>query len=275
MCTGNIVELAATIGSEAAGFRMHDQRGMDYVVQQARRNGLAFYEPPLPKVLMALAQASTGVFLDVGANTGLYSLLAAAANSNLLTYAFEPIAEIRALLSRNLDANEALASRIRIVPAALSDRTGVVQMQKHVNPEGLIATSSTLEMDIEHALEYSLVNVDILTLDHWTHTMAVGDVGFLKIDVEGHEQAVIRGATETLRRDRPFIAIELLGSANFDFFHNFLQETKYIDLALQPEKVTRLTYPKFMPDAWNHMFCPQERAWDFAATCETLGLSID
>jgi hypothetical protein len=56
----------------------------------------------------------------------------------------------------------------------------------------------------------------------------------VKIDVEGHEHAVIEGGRSTIERDRPFIIIEILGTAKFEVINTMLIEASYIDIALSP-----------------------------------------
>ena len=94
-------------------FAMDDFDGRDFVVATACEGGLLQYEKPLPQLLIAWLIQDEGLFLDVGANTGLYSLLAAAAARAVRVVAFEPMADIAAKLQRNVQLNEGFSARSR------------------------------------------------------------------------------------------------------------------------------------------------------------------
>jgi hypothetical protein len=62
-----------------------------------------------------------------------------------------------------------------------------------------------------------------------------GSAPMVKIDVEGHEHAVIEGGRSSIERDRPFIIIEILETAKFEVINTMLTEASYIDIALSPD----------------------------------------
>ena len=72
--------------------------------------------------LQTLLAHKHGSVLDIGANVGIYSLLAAYAGLTVL--AFEPMPRNRALLAATLCANPVLARRITVHPVALGERRG-------------------------------------------------------------------------------------------------------------------------------------------------------
>jgi len=260
----------------SVAFRFDDQGGRDHIANTLSRDGLAAYERPSPSLFALLASSATAAILDVGANTGLYSLLAAAANPHVPIFAFEPLADAAAGLGRNLAANADLASRIRVESVALSRARGEAAFFETVNDQGLISTSSSLEAGFAattHALvEQRTVLLD--TLDQWSADVGLGAISLLKIDVEGHERAVFEGAGRLLRVQRPIIFVELLGGADFDFFERLLAEVGYQDVCPNARLARWLRTPTFMADGWNHVFCPLERVWILAQACCALGLGL-
>ena len=87
---------------------------------------------------------------------------------------------------------------VRVVEAVASDHAGTAELYL---PSGGPGTgTSSLEQPTGRA-----VTVERITLDE----LALTDVRFLKIDVEGHEMPALRGAEKTLRRDRPLLIVEL------------------------------------------------------------------
>ncbi len=124
------------------------------------------------------------LFVDVGANVGTYTVLAAGvAEADVL--ACEPVGSTYARLARNIAINE-LGPRVRCAQVALSDRSGLVVMTTGLDTMNRVVTGSQGQ------------SVPSMTLDS-----LVGDrePSVLKIDVEGHEDAVIAGAVRTLARD--------------------------------------------------------------------------
>jgi FkbM family methyltransferase len=142
------------------------------------------------------------VVIDVGANHGLFSLEAAhLAGESGVIHAFEPTPSTRQLLESNLAAND--LGRVRVFPTALGDRPGTARLRVHREMSGLNTLASddiiwnrrTLRAD-------AIVEVPITTLDTHVEAEGLDRIDFLKIDVEGFELGVIRGARGLLRARR-------------------------------------------------------------------------
>jgi FkbM family methyltransferase len=161
-------------------------------VRKERRRGepeLGILDTLVPRGRMAI---------DVGANRGIYSY--ALARCAREVHAFEPHPQLSSLVAR------LLRGRVTVHPCALSDRDGSAALRI---PEGLRGTDWHLLGTLEDApgdRRQRRVEVEVRTLDGF----AFEDVGFLKIDVEGHELAVLAGARETIGRSRPSLLVELL-----------------------------------------------------------------
>jgi FkbM family methyltransferase len=108
----------------------------------------------------------------------------------------EPVPHLADLLSATAPAN------VRVVRAAAADRPGTARLWLPPRDgSGIRGVSSLIRRDIHaHALEVVCVALDDLGLR---------DVGFIKIDVDGGELPVLRGATALLARDRPALLVEL------------------------------------------------------------------
>ena len=133
--------------------------------------------------------------LDIGANSGMYSgaLLPLARN----VVAFEP--------NPMLAAQAACAwPRARMEQCALGETAGAVELRMPVSETGLAMSGYASIADSKHWDRQQSVTVPVRRLDDFKLT----EIGFIKIDVEGHELAVVRGGWATISRDLPTMLIE-------------------------------------------------------------------
>ena len=148
------------------------------------------------------------VAVDVGANIGFFTvLLAAFVGPAGRVFAYEPLPQNTALLERSIAENR-FEDRVRLRKAVLSDRVGSAEIvwlpleRGSLNSGGSYIRSEGAPVPPGH----DVLPVPMLTLDA---EEIPGPVRFLKIDVEGAEPLVLRGARETLLRDRPVILAEV------------------------------------------------------------------
>ena len=257
-------------------FVLSDHGRLDHIANQIRAQGLGSYERPLPDLLVWIARSSSCVMLDVGANTGLYSILVAAANPAAKVYAFEPLQSVRTLLKVNLGLNDRLSDRIGVYETGVSNHAGEIEFFETINDQGLVTTSSTLESQhAESVGNFRRQTIRTITLDGWMEEHAPKSVDLIKIDVEGHEYAAIGGARKLIQRFRPMITIEVLGGSRTGPIEDMIFEEDYIDFAILPDGVRYSRQLRFNPDGWNHLLCPAERARDVLRACSDLGLRLD
>ncbi len=258
-------------------FRFGSQGGLDHIANLVQQHGLASYEAPFPGLFVALCREGSGTVLDVGANTGLFTLLAAVANPSVQVCAFEPLESVRSLLQANILRNPELAARIAIQPFGLSSTNGSFTFYETINSYGLLSTSSSLELKHvqEIGQEYREQTIETLTLDGWGQRLGPTPVHFMKVDVEGHEHAVIAGGRTFLAQHRPYLTLEVLGSAETGVVDNFLRETEYLDFAMAPDILRQCAMIRHHSDAWNHLMCPAERVGRLLQICRRLNLQVE
>ena len=264
--TDDFAAIALPAGASRQSFRLGLNGGRDQIAAAAVSGGWSAFEAPLPAyVLQAIGSSRPGLFVDVGANTGFYTLLVASAFSSVAILAVEPAAAIRTLLEANIAAN-GLASRVTVVPAALSDRAGQGSLFIPSQEHGLVETSASLEAGFKSG-HSAVEQVPVTTLDALVRRQPrPRRVAVVKIDVEGHDAAVLSGASRTIRWHRPIVFIEVLPTSDLDAMARLLRRHRYTDLVLRADGIVDAGRDvRFDWEAWNHAFVPRERAASFMA----------
>jgi FkbM family methyltransferase len=170
----------------------------------------------------------SGVVIDVGANAGIYSAMAI--QRRRWVAAFEPVPEEAARLRR------LIGDRGIVHQVALSDNCGKAVLHVPYADFGPITTRSSLEDDVDVDLSHRDIEVNVATLD----SFGLSDIAFLKIDVEGHELSVLRGASETIMRSGPNLLVEVEESRNPGCFRgvsDFLTSLDYRGFWFDGEKM--------------------------------------
>jgi len=136
--------------------------------------------------------------IDVGANDGCYVHYLRRHARQVI--AFEPMPSLARMLRRKFRRGVVVESM------ALSDTAGAVSLRMPV-VDGVVVTGCSTVSSAASATypAHRAIEVPMDRLD----SVYGGEVGFIKIDVEGHEQAVLDGAIETIRRCRPRMLVEV------------------------------------------------------------------
>jgi FkbM family methyltransferase len=152
-------------------------------------------EPEL--ALLGAICESGRTFVDVGANLGVYTRAALATRSRVV--AIEPHPQLAGNLER------LFAGRVTVLACALSDRPGRRRFFLPVFQGAQLDARGSLDPRANEGYLLQEIEVEATTLD----SLALKDVAAMKIDVEGHERAVLDGGRELLRRDRPTLLVEV------------------------------------------------------------------
>jgi FkbM family methyltransferase len=187
-----------------AGFRLHSHG--DQVENQLFWTGFGgAFDAVSQRVWEKLARSASGAVLDIGANTGVYALTAKALNPALQVVAFEPLARVMRKLRRNIALN---GFAIETIEKAVSDRSGTATIHDSADPD---AESNAYSASLETGFDANKLSYEIetLALDDWM-TAERPRVDLIKLDVELHEPAAIRGMKSLLADCRPAILIEVL-----------------------------------------------------------------
>jgi len=144
---------------------------------------------------------SGAVIIDIGANIGTTSVLAAA-QYDVTVHAMEPSPRARECLEASIAHNTLIGSVI-VEGCAIADRTGVANFFE----ASFLAGSHLTNGEDTHATR-SGFSVPLMTLDHYVEKAGLTRIDMIKIDVEGFEQDVLDGAKDTLAKFRPIVIME-------------------------------------------------------------------
>ena len=136
------------------------------------------------------------ISLDVGANLGLFTYFLARYCPHV--HAFEPNPIPFRILKSVADKN------VTLYQMALTDHTDEVNLVVPKGRKGWSSNGAGLDRGFGSGMEIGMVTVPGSRIDD----LGLAGIGFIKIDVEGHEKNVLAGATKTLKRDRPNLFIE-------------------------------------------------------------------
>ena len=158
--------------------------------------GTYFLEEDLLSCWATLSKCAH-VVLDVGANAGIYSLAALAAQPDAVVHAFEPTPEIAARLCATAELNN--LGNLRVHEVAVLGENGYAALNRYRgdlgNNEGMnFVTKSPRDPDAER--------VKTISLDQFCQDYSIDQVDLLKLDVQGHEYSALKGAKHLIRAGR-------------------------------------------------------------------------
>ncbi|MCK7546201.1 FkbM family methyltransferase [Marinobacter bryozoorum] len=153
--------------------------------------------------------------LDVGANIGNHTLYLAAV-AGLRVVAFEPNPELCVPLRQAISLND-LDGRVTLHEVGVGASEGNAHFAER-KPENIGGQSLTL--DDSDAAPISVISLDALDLED--------KVRAIKVDVEGMELSVLKGAGNLISRDKPYLFIEAQTESDFDALHEVVVDLGYI-----------------------------------------------
>jgi len=150
--------------------------------------------------------------VDIGANLGLFTYYLARYSSEV--YAYEPNPQPYRVLQYVIDKN------VKLEQAAMTDTNGEVELIVWRSSKGWTSNGAAIECNLEGNVDHTIIKVPGYRLDD----LDLGEVGFIKIDTEGHEEAVLNGAIKTIETQRPNLFVEV------EYFRTHEKESKVFSL---------------------------------------------
>jgi len=174
-----------------------------------------YFEPEDAAVFRTLIKPNSIVF-DVGANIGQYSLLAAKLMRETgQVYAFEPSLNVQPRLKRNIQLNG--FAHIELVPDAVAASCGMMKFYP-ANEDGNQGVGSLMPaQDYRSTIRSSDgVDVQVTSLDAFCEKRNVWHVDVLKIDVEGYDLEVLKGAVKLMQKNPDLVIMSEVEPINLE-----------------------------------------------------------
>jgi FkbM family methyltransferase len=224
---------------------------MDLNVNEFTQCG--YYLSAFDSELLRLLMKGGRVFIDIGANVGFYTLAASKSFDNV--YSFEPSPSTFSRLVHNVELNT--FGSVTPINSGLSDVKS--EMDLHTNPfnnggaslNGFSEAIKCLYPDYV----WGSVKVDVEVLDEIVDSRGIIGVDLIKIDVEGHELAVIRGAQNTIATHRPLVYAEVVKERDKLNAIIAALPNSYIPYSLTDKML--ILEDSIIPD--DVLFCPAEK----------------
>ena len=160
-------------------------------------------EDALAVELFAALAADADVAIDVGAYTGIFTLVAASVNPRMRVHAFEIVPAVHSMLTANIDRND-LSDRVTAHLAGVGPAGGSITIPEGLGGSALPDFYST-RLHFEEGRKVGLVALDSLV-----GSIAAGSRVLMKIDVEGSEDEVLAFGPRLLASFGPDILCEIL-----------------------------------------------------------------
>ena len=200
--------------------------------------------------------------LDIGSNYGLYcKFLSAYTGKGGKVMAFEPIKKTFLSLRNNIKYLN--ISNVDIFNIALSDQDGEAVMQipeYDKGGENLYEARIVNDVSIKNLEKIKVAKLDTILPENFSFS-------FIKIDVEGHEMNVLKGAEHSIKKNRPVMLIEINGGINERNLNSkaivdFLSKLNYKAFLRKENKIQEVIEKS---DGFNFFFLTDEHVKKFAS----------
>lgn len=203
---------------------------------------------------------SSKVVFDVGANTGMYSLLTKSVNPSAAVYGFEPVKRTHDKYAANCKLNN---YEVRAEWMAVSDFTGELTLYDIPEANNYSATLNKEFSDVRHVTHKDTrfeTKVPATTLKDYIEANNITNIDLMKVDVEMHEPEALRGMGEYLQKFQPTLLIEIFTDELGKQVQEILKGCNYLFYSIDEDGTTTLQKDIIATDESNYLICRPEIA---------------
>jgi len=192
--------------------------------------------------------------LDIGANTGVYALIAKTVHPEAKVFAFEPVQRVFEKLQRNIYLNQ---FDIKAYEKAVSNEDGAAiiydQLTEHIY-------SVTVNKNLSANQQVREVTIQTVTLASFIEKEKLDFVDLIKIDVETHEPEVLEGMGEYLTKFKPTLLIEILTEEVAKRVEDIVKNCEYLYFDIDEKGLPKQTFHIGKSSYYNYLLCSKETA---------------
>lgn len=187
--------------------------------------------------------------VDIGANTGIYALIAKASNNSANVYAFEPIERTYIKLAENAKINK---FNIKCINKAVSnyDGVGVIYDSKVGNIYSVTVNKNLYPTNILYPVTIQTIKLDTFMIEE-----QLEKIDLIKIDVETHEIEVLEGFQEQIKKFQPTLLIEILTEEVANGVEKILEKYNYLYFNICENVSIKLVTKIKASNSFNYLIC--------------------
>lgn len=194
--------------------------------------------------------------IDIGANTGIYSLVAKSINNNANVYAFEPVERVFDKLIYNNKLNN---YNISCYQYALSNKNGKAVIYDIPEMEHIYSVTVNKDLTLP-GTKTMKKEIKTKTLDTFIEENKIEKIDLIKIDVETHEPEVLEGYIKHIQKHRPTMLIEVLNDEIGGKIETLIQNLEYIYFNIDENHGLKKSKNIIQSDHYNYLICSVEKA---------------
>ncbi|MEP7264072.1 MAG: FkbM family methyltransferase [Bacteroidota bacterium] len=199
--------------------------------------------------------ADSSIVFDIGANTGVFALIAKSMNPKAEVFAFEPVQRVCDKLRKNIALNN---YDIVAIDSAVSDKNGKAIIYD-------TPTDHILSVTVNKNLapeDTTVIKTEIktLTLNSFIKERNIGKIDLMKIDVETHEPEVLQGFSDYLSQYRPTMLIEILNDEVGAAVQRIVDGLGYLYFYIDEDNGVRQMAKVTRQHHYNYLFCSPDVA---------------
>lgn len=218
--------------------------------------------------LFSVISSGASTFVDIGANIGLYTILAEKCNPKIRSYSFEPAPANARRMNINFKLNN--IKNCLIVENAVGDKNGMISFFVPEDDSSTSVSSTSKDFTSSWHANLKEINVKQTTLDNFVEENKINKIDLIKLDAEYHELKVLTGAKVVFQTQKPAVLCEVniyeiltyylpsmkekISKSLSNDIEAFFREINYFVYSIGKDGLMRVDSIHIHPDVRNFLF---------------------